>query len=329
MTVACMIALATIAETGCVAPLARSPVEGRYPKMGARVTLLASSQVMSPMVHLRDVASLSGDAVACERLAAATLAPAPHPGRTRVIGRSQVAAVVESIAPGSDVRGADAVRVISASQRVEADDLRAAAKRALLERFPGRPADLEVEFLSRGRALEVPPGEVKLRAEAASSSTAIRSRSAVTVGVRVMVDGREAAQVSLPVRIRVFGLVAFAESLVERGGVIPADAVSYRRTELLGRAAAPGFDPLRHRGWTARRRVAPGAILTADMLRAPLLVRRGEEVRVSVRRQGLMVEARAVALDEGALGERIRLRMDGALRMFRGLVTGEREAALE
>lgn len=69
------------------------------------------------------------------------------------------------------------------------------------------------------------------------------------------------------------------------------------------------------------RSVGGGEILSEDMLTAPALVRRGEEVALVHLGQALKVEARATALSDGVRDERIRVRNSRSGRIVEAVVT--------
>ncbi len=73
-------------------------------------------------------------------------------------------------------------------------------------------------------------------------------------------------------------------------------------------------------GAKARRAIAAGAAVAADAVTAPPLVKRGEEVGTSVRIGLVAAHGRATALDDGQLGELVRVQVDR--RKLRGRVSG-------
>lgn len=92
---------------------------------------------------------------------------------------------------------------------------------------------------------------------------------------------------------------------------LPEDVVSDAR-ELVGREA---LRPL----WPGR------PVRTAD-LAAPRLVRRGETLTLVLRRPGLEITAVGRALDDGAMGEVVRVMNLDSRRVIRARVSGPREA---
>ena len=73
-------------------------------------------------------------------------------------------------------------------------------------------------------------------------------------------------------------------------------------------------------GAKARRAIAADGAIAADAVSAPPLVKRGEEIGTSVRIGSIVASGRATALDDGQLGEFVRVQVDR--RRLRGRVRG-------
>lgn len=82
-------------------------------------------------------------------------------------------------------------------------------------------------------------------------------------------------------------------------------------------------------GAEVRRRLRPGRPVEAGDLRQPRLVRRGEAVEVIYRHGGLMLSALAEALDDGTLGQLVRLSNLDSGRRFAARVEGRKLAVID
>ncbi len=81
-------------------------------------------------------------------------------------------------------------------------------------------------------------------------------------------------------------------------------------------------------GMVAKRPIRAGQALTPDMVRPPLLVRRGEAVTIVAEHGGLSVRMAGKALVDGALGATVRVRNDRSKRIVEGRVSGERRVSV-
>ena len=73
-------------------------------------------------------------------------------------------------------------------------------------------------------------------------------------------------------------------------------------------------------GQEATRRLIPGQVLTTAHVAPPELVKRGQEVTLYAARPGLSVRMKGEALEDGAEGERIRVRNRSSKRIVEGYV---------
>lgn len=66
-------------------------------------------------------------------------------------------------------------------------------------------------------------------------------------------------------------------------------------------------DPAEILGMRATRNLAPGTILRRDQFRPEPVLRRGQRVQIVLERQGLRIIAPGEALEEGAIGETVKV----------------------
>lgn len=78
-------------------------------------------------------------------------------------------------------------------------------------------------------------------------------------------------------------------------------------------------------GLCVKQAVRGGEILTADNMREPYLIERGTTVRLRYQSGGLTIAARAEALENGTLGEEIRVRPLDGRTVCKGTICGEKE----
>lgn len=140
----------------------------------------------------------------------------------------------------------------------------------------------------------------------------------------------DAPRFRLPVRGRVRPMqeVPVPTRVIAQGERIAADDLELRsmRASRLPRASV--VDPDRLIGAEARRRLAPGRVLTERDFGTPLLVRRGEPVRLIYTRPGLRLSALGTAQDDGGLGTLVQVRNPDSRRRVQGVVTGPDEVTV-
>lgn len=138
-------------------------------------------------------------------------------------------------------------------------------------------------------------------------------------------DGRSERVVHVTARIRLLRDVVVARRPLNRGNYVhPDDLMVQRRAfERDGELGLVRPDELA--GQQVRNYVPVGQMLTRDDLKAVDMVTRAQRVRVTSGGAGVSLELNGVALESGALGDTIRVRLGESRtdrRTVRGVVTG-------
>lgn len=145
-----------------------------------------------------------------------------------------------------------------------------------------------------------------------------RLQGKLTVGVQC--PGEKPWTVYIPANIRVFGDVLTTSRPISRGDAITRADIIARRQEIS--TLNQGY--YRHTdniiGKLAMRSLPAGTPLTPRMLKARLLVRRGDDVTILANTGFLQVRSKGKALQNAALGERITVRNTRSKRIVEGIV---------
>ncbi|MFW1676700.1 flagellar basal body P-ring formation chaperone FlgA [Pontibacter sp. JAM-7] len=74
-------------------------------------------------------------------------------------------------------------------------------------------------------------------------------------------------------------------------------------------------------GWSTKRSLAAETVLTADMLKQPVAIQRNDAVLIEAKRQHVSIRVPGTALEDGAVGEQIRVRNDQSGIEIKGIIT--------
>lgn len=195
------------------------------------------------------------------------------------------------------------------------DTIYAAAKDFLAGRKPGQqqppqieagPLDARLALAACDAPLEafMPPGS------ATSGNT--------TVGVRC--PGAKPWSVYVPVKIKVSTAVVVAARPLMRGAQL---SVADLTTATLDAGSLPPdylTDPQQAIGQQLKRPVSIGMAVAAGMLDTPRMVRRDERVTILAEESGLEVRMAGQALEDGALGQPIKVRNLLSKRIIGGVI---------
>jgi flagella basal body P-ring formation protein FlgA len=141
-----------------------------------------------------------------------------------------------------------------------------------------------------------------------------------TVGVRC--DGDKPWSLYVQASVRSFGKVLVTARPLGRGEVVQAGDIVLKRQELGRLRSGYLTDPAQAVGKRLVRSVNAGTVLSAGLLRAPLMVHRGDRVTIIANTGGLQVRMAGTALEDGAQGQMIRVRNLSSKREVQGVVTG-------
>lgn len=124
----------------------------------------------------------------------------------------------------------------------------------------------------------------------------------------------------VPVRIERHTEVVVAARPLGRTQVIRAQDIRLERKETSRLTSGYLSDPASAVGQEATRRLVPGQVLTSSHIAPRQLVERGQEVTLYAVRPGLTVRMKGEALENGAEGQRIRVRNRSSKRVVEGFV---------
>ncbi|WP_229440688.1 flagellar basal body P-ring formation chaperone FlgA [Massilia sp. BSC265] len=123
------------------------------------------------------------------------------------------------------------------------------------------------------------------------------------------------------VRARVSAQVAVTAMPLKAGEVLGNEHVTLERRDVTLIGDAIG-SPETAVGQTSRRSLRAGEVLRANQLAAPLVVKRGDQVLMVARQEGIEVSMAGEALDAGAQGAVVRVRNAASGQVVRMRVAG-------
>ena len=249
------------------------------------------------------------------------LAPAPAPGKTMVLRTRDLTRVASTF--GIDWQpetGMEQVTIKSARENVDRAQLLAALTAAAADDL------IELQLPENLAALSVPAGGAgDLTVESISIDDTKQTFSARIVlpaldgGERVeTLTGRAFTLVSVPV----------LAADVKAGDVISAADIEYvtRRKDSVATNALTSEDQLV--GMTPRRTAAAGQPLQGNDLEAPMLVRKGQTVTVTLNTGAIALSLQGRAMQNGGTGDTIRILNPASNQVVEGVVTGLQSVAV-
>ncbi len=279
------------------------------------IALRARAAVAGPYVWLDEVADIAG--YAGERLC---LDRAPLPGSDKTLVATRVAATVKRLLPrGTEISiSGEAVNVTRATQTLRSADLVAAAAAALRERYAGcSRLDLE--------PLGLTPDDLLLTTDTftvAAEPSGLPYTGRDSVRVTVSQQGRAMRSVNIAFRTVPYATVAVTDAAIARGALLAADAVRCEERALTGLRGTPVTDAAGLAGQRSTRLLAAGDIIVHEACEPVPVICRGDAVRVTVLRGGVVLTTSGIARQDGCAGETIRVNNADSGRLLRAEVAG-------
>lgn len=297
-----------------------APTAGRP---AVTVALRQAPVVGEGSVRLADVAEVTGEpASLVERVGAVALGQAPQPGLPRVISRRFLHARLrqQHIDP-EQVRwaGADAARVSRRCTCLPGATIAQAAADELRETLPWPDQDLVIEVQRAPADLHVLGSADDVR-YTVSLRPGQRLLGSVPVTITATREGRAIGRATAVLAVRVFQQMVMARRRIRRGEVIAKGMVRLQRGELTSATSEVAAELRQVLGAEARRDIPAFAAITAQMLAAPRLVRRGALVTLLARKGRLQVTTLGIAEQDGAQGQLIRVRNRDSQKIVHGRV---------
>ena len=293
----------------------------------ARAPLLRVSteaSVHGDEITLADLTSAGGDEELGRALSAVKLGPAPVPGGTLRLDAEFIRVRARHALDPSRAQLLlpERVTVTRAYQVVTGAEIAEAAQARLIDRLESlepRGGPYALTASARPGDLRVPTGKIEVLVRVGDQAPAQGFLGAAVV---IRVDGRDHQTVPMTVRVGRHVPVVVANHVLEPKTVLgPGDFRIETRvsTEIPAGALAAMSDPA---GMEVLRSVRVGEIVTEGMVRAKILVRRGELVTVLLDGRGFKITTQGQAGEDARRGDLVRVINTTSRREVLGRVEG-------
>jgi len=279
--------------------------------------LQAQVRLDKDKVHLGDVASITGsDAAALPGWRALLLGPAPLTATPQCMTRAQLARILRHTP--LQLAGADSVCMAREQAGLNVAELRRMARPAL-EAWLARHAEhWELSEMDEAVIPMAPAGQRVLRVRPIDEATPLAP--AMQVWIDVEVDGRYARSVAVRFAVQAFRRVLAMQDAAEAGVLLEPGMTTWREVDVARQPAAlTALVPGRQR---LRRSMEAGSVLTPASLGPAPAVARGDWLDLSLAAGAVRLQERVQALQDGQVGQRVRVRAEQATESFEARVSG-------
>ncbi|HED65197.1 MAG TPA: flagellar basal body P-ring formation protein FlgA [Planctomycetes bacterium] len=283
------------------------------PKGEVTITLGMEASVRGTEVELGEIAHITGsDSDVVRSVEALSLGYAPAPGYSRLFRTDVIERALRRRFPEvtPHFRGQVAIRIFPKVETIQPESVLEAARTALV----GAVQTIDASFtpVNHIDPVKVPEGTERHTLRARLDGRLDASGS-ISVPVDVLVDGVRYRTVWTTWDIQAYETRPVLRRPVRAGERLEPGLFERRRVRKL-RGEKPGLAPNLLLGAVALRDLAPGETVTEIDVQRPVVVVLGESVFLRVRKGPIEARVAAVALESGAVGDRIRVRTQDAAK---------------
>jgi flagella basal body P-ring formation protein FlgA len=287
------------------------------------VKLRPQATVRGALPVLGDIADLSGEDEKLLALLART--PLGTVADARLLSRSEVVSLIKNVAANPNeviVTGAEFTKVSVETGTARVAEIAAVLKSHLASVTQWREEEIEIRSIDNLTPIPFSEGEVLFRIASRGSPASFRS---TLFSVEAIQDGKPLRTFWIKADVHVTAQVVQVAKPVAFRSVLKADDLREQVREIDDPRATYFRSTAEAMGMVARRVLGPGELLNQNSVEQPGLVRSGEIVRLLLESGDLRMTVRARALQNGRLGDPIKVRNIDSDRVITAVVTGRGE----
>lgn len=294
-----------------------------------RIALRPEVRLAGGSVTLGDVATISStDLGAVRTLVDLRIGRVPAPGDTAIVYRATLAGWVRQRSGLAEESvhwsGPPAAQVVAAARLVSGDEIAAAAESALRDWLAGQPGRSEIALLNPPRDVTAPDGALRLQPR---SLAHVGLHARMLVWVEIWAGDRFVRVVPVSFRVSAWRELATVVLPIAAGMPLGHRDVASQEVDVAARGiglAAAGTQGLR-----SRHALQPGDLLRARDVEAAPAVQRGHWASLLSGQGVVRSQARVEVLQDGRLGQSVRVRQPGAASAVLARVTAPGQLEVE
>jgi len=154
-----------------------------------------------------------------------------------------------------------------------------------------------------------------------------REMGKTTVGVKC--TGSKPWSLHVPVTISIYKNILVATRQLQKNTVLTASDIKLTKHDLASLAYGYFEEKKSGIGMKLKRRVLAGAVLTPAMLKKPQVVTRGQRITILAQSGRMLVRMTGKALNNGAVGDRIKVMNIKSSKKLEGIITSSGEVEVD
>lgn len=284
-----------------------------------RIDFRTNSLVKKEKIFVGDLAVVHAEKTLKEKIEKIRVAPSPGPGKEKVLAGKRVTSVIRSakwVPENTRIGIPEFIWAKRASQTIPDNILKNLFCR-YIEKNIGTNEYRLSKFRIQGKKDYI-TGDIKLLLRESESQDPVSGQ--VKLLIIVMVDEKEQGKIKISGWIDRFEYAICAARFLPKGTILDE---SHLQEKLMNISKAPSnivknYNKVMNK--SLRRSLRPGEYLRANMLENPVIIKRGEMIKLIAKSGLLTVVAYGTAQNDGALGEQIKVENSNTNRTVVGRV---------
>lgn len=203
---------------------------------------------------------------------------------------------------------ANSVFAIDTAKKLEADALKFLHEH-YIKTSPNTRAEIKINPISRKIKLKACPTAIEFQTPRGNSRRITFKAKCPSLW-----------QLFIAAEIKLLTSAVVSRSPLPRKTVIQTKDLAVKEVDITGKKSDYFTDPQQINGWTSKRNIATGALITANMLTPPLAVRKGDALIIEAKRSGVTIRTTGTALQPGSIGEQISVKNDRSGNLVKGFI---------
>lgn len=270
-----------------------------------QVHVKKATVVHSDRVLLRDIATIEGfDKSKREKIGRLFLSKAPHPGEQRSFTDEYIRNLFNANQTGGKWNIPSTVTIERGSEKISRDKIKELFKDAVIRHTKLPASMVEIPKINLNEDLVVPSGKNSIHV---SFTPGERFRGRATAKVDIAVNNQRYRQYYVSGEVKLYGTSVVVAKKVERGKTVQMEDLRVENAVISEAPPHMVSEVADAVGMEAVVDLQPGSILNESMLKAPVIVNRGDLVNIVLEMRNLRVEAKGIAKQRGARKQVIKV----------------------
>ncbi|MBU1626561.1 flagellar basal body P-ring formation chaperone FlgA [bacterium] len=288
------------------------------------ITIPNKVELNKKIIELADIADFDGDnSEILARMKGVELGLSPSPGEEKTLDRNYI--VLRLKKEGFDPKNFqiscnEKVVLHRSSKNLTKDQLEKIVKEKLSKYLGLRNDRIVIQDLKGMDDLRVPQGEITYKLEIRGKM----SKYGRLVGnLDIIIDGELYKKLWIQARLSLNSKVGKLKRDIKKGEVISEEDIVFHDSAIEDMSRDYITDKDEISGLVASRNCRKGTILYRGLFTKPNVINRGDEVMIVVNISSLKITAAGVALENGGLGDMIKVRNETSKKTMEARITSK------